>query len=129
MSNLESFQLFGFDKNMIFIFVCIIIILLFLYYLFNMVKKLREDIRVMKSREIENESLLERIEYNNEAVKAIELKIDQLNSCPIQPPRVEQVDQESIKEKLVKEEVEEQEEYLNSVQNIKIPVMGREIKL
>ncbi len=87
-------QMFGIDKNIIVIFLIVAVLIIFSYYLFNGLKKLRDDVRLMKSKELNNEDVLEKVEINNDSVKAMELKMNQLvselnkreqkeQSCPV----------------------------------------------
>lgn len=70
-------QLFGLDKNLIIILVVTGVSLCASFYLFKEVKKLRDDVRILKAQEIDQD-LIEKVEENSESVKAIELKMDQL---------------------------------------------------
>jgi hypothetical protein len=74
----QASQMFGLDKNMIVIFLIIAVLIVSSYYLFNGFKKIRDEVKLMKSREIDTEDIMEKVDYNNDSVKAIEIKLDQL---------------------------------------------------
>jgi len=70
-------QFFGFDRNFLITFACVGLSICISLYLFKEMKKMRDDIRIIKSQEPDTE-LTDKVEENSEAVKAIEVKLDQL---------------------------------------------------
>jgi hypothetical protein len=73
----DSHQIFGLDKNLLLTFAVVGVSLMFSMYLFREVKKLRDDVRTIKAQE-PDQDILDKVEENSEAVKAIENKLDQL---------------------------------------------------
>ena len=100
LEEVHSSQIFGLDKNITVLFVTVIVLFIFSYYLFREFKKVKEEIRTLKSKEIDMEEIVEKVNVNSDSVKAIELKMDQLiyaltknNSQPqhqVQQPQVQQ---------------------------------------
>ncbi len=74
---IEHQQVFGIDKNLIITVAVVGVSLCFSLYLFRELKKLKDDVRTIKTQEPDTE-LAEKVEENSEAVKAIETKLDQL---------------------------------------------------
>jgi flagellar biosynthesis GTPase FlhF len=72
-------QFFGMDKNLIITLALTGLSMGLSIYLFREVKKIRDDVRVLKTQDVESiEKLEEKVDENGEAVKAIEIKLDQL---------------------------------------------------
>ncbi len=76
-SDTLSPQIFGIDRNLLIGLTLIGVSMGFSLYLFKEVKKIRDDVMFIKSQEPDSE-LIDKVEENSEAVKAIELKLDQL---------------------------------------------------
>ncbi len=94
LEEVQSSQIFGLDKNITVLFITVIVLFIFSYYLFREFKKVKEEIRTLKSREIDMEDVLEKVNVNSDSVKAIEIKLDQLihaltkNNAPHPQPQV-----------------------------------------
>lgn len=78
LEEVQSSQIFGIDKNITVLFITVIVLFIFSYYLFREFKKVKEEIRTLKSKEIDMEEIIEKVNVNSDSVKAIELKMDQL---------------------------------------------------
>ncbi len=97
LEEVQSSQIFGLDKNITVLFVTVIVLFIFSYYLFREFKKVKEEIRTLKSKEIDMEEIIEKVNVNSDSVKAIEIKMDQLihaltkNSEQRQPQQPQQV--------------------------------------
>ncbi len=78
LEEVQSSQIFGLDKNITVLFVTVAVLFIFSYYLFREFRKVKDEIRTLKSKEIDMEEIVEKVNVNSDSVKAIELKMDQL---------------------------------------------------
>jgi len=67
---------FSIDKNVIMMITVAGVSFGLFYYLFRELKKIKEDVRLIKS--FDNDDLLDKVEQNSESVRAVEIKLDQL---------------------------------------------------
>lgn len=73
-----SQQFLGFDKTIIMLLVVVGLCLAVSYFLFKEVKKSKDEIRNIKQSQIDSDDIAEKVENNNNSVKAMEIKIDQI---------------------------------------------------
>jgi DNA repair exonuclease SbcCD ATPase subunit len=125
------------DKNMV-VFVAVAGVSIGLsFYLFKELKKLREEVKTSKSREIPD-NLIEQVELNSQSVRSIELKLDQLLLSLSQRSQKSREYRES-RPKAVEQPVEQVEQVEKSVtpppvdendkqeQRVEIPFLGGRI--
>lgn len=107
-------QLFGIDKNLLITIAAVGVSLCFSMYLFKEIKKIREDVRYIKSQEPDTE-LIDKVEENSEAVKAIEIKLDQLiTALGNRERRMQQIAQQTPK--VQHDQQIQQEQHLSNIQ-------------
>lgn len=107
-------QLFGIDKNLLITIAAVGVSLCFSMYLFKEIKKIREDVRYIKSQEPDTE-LIDKVEENSEAVKAIEIKLDQLiTALGNRERRMQQIAQQTLK--VQHDQQIQQEQHLSNIQ-------------
>jgi hypothetical protein len=94
----DPHQFFGIDRNLIITLAVVGISLGLSMYLFREIKKIRDDVRTLKSQEPDSE-LIEKVEENSESVKAIETKLDQLiTALGTQQRRYQQMQQPQMQQ-------------------------------
>jgi len=119
LEDIQAPQIFGLDKNMTVLFAIIVMLFIFSYYLFREFKKMKEEIRTLKSKEIDIEEIAEKVNINSDSVKAIEIKMDQLiyaltknNHQPqAQQPQVQQPQVQIVKTPPVNQTLESDDDY------------------
>jgi len=75
-------QIFGLDRNIVIMIIFAGILLGLSFYMFSEIKKIKSDIRTVKSQEIPedsaNEEIIEKVEQNSHAILEINSKMEQL---------------------------------------------------
>jgi TolA-binding protein len=121
----SSPKIFGIDRNLAIIMGLLGVSVGFSMYMFRQMTLMKEDIRSIKMEEPDSD-LMDKVEENSEAVKSIELKLQQLIvALNERDKRMQQV------AKMQEDEMRNQHQRQQIQQNIqedrKIPVMGGNI--
>jgi len=138
LEEIQSTQIFGLDKNITVLFITVIMLFVFSYYLYREFKKMKDEVRNLKSKEVEIEELIEKVNVNGDSVKAIEIKLDQLiyaltknNTSP--PPQKVQTPppQVQVKQPVVESDDDYETDSDDGIirQPITKPSTGKEIKI
>jgi hypothetical protein len=102
-------QFFGIDRNLAITVAVVGVSLCLSLYLFKEVKKLRDDVRTIKSQE-PDEELAQQVEENRESVKAIETKLDQLiTALGARERRFQQMQQQVPQQQVPQQQVPQQQ--------------------